>query len=105
MELELAICVWKDAHTSADPGEQFLPDDIPHAPFVVRTVGWVMKEDEVGVTLASESLDNGHYRARTFIPRGMVITLDHLPTRKTRKRKKISKSLPPPPPPPPDHLP
>jgi len=44
-----------------------------HRPVQVTTMGWVLKEDETGVTLASEDCGGGDYRGLTFILRVLMV--------------------------------
>lgn len=79
------VCVtWNDAHGNAF--SVYESHEIPHAPAVVRTYGVLLREDEAGVTIANEVFEAGSFRGVTFIPRGMIKSLEdvHAP----RKRKK-----------------
>lgn len=68
-ERPFGVVVWGDAHSSEDEAKE---TDIQHRPWPVKTYGWILRSDEVGVTLASEWLEGGTWRGRTFIPREMV---------------------------------
>lgn len=90
---ELVSVVWDDAHASA--GEQFTVkslDDV-HKPTKMETTGWLLRDDEVGVTVANERcLDEGDdtYRGRTFVPRALVKEVKPvLKQRKPRKPKEV----------------
>lgn len=74
---------WNDAHTTE--AAQYAPADVPHAPLVIETVGWLLRHDTSGVSIASERLDNSQYRGYTFVPAGMVVSVT--PILKSRKRK------------------
>lgn len=74
--------VWNDAHTSTD---QYTELDIDHKPAEVHTYGYILRSDDVGVTVASEWMGDG-YRNVTFVPRGMVIREELL--RLARMKKK-----------------
>ena len=49
---------------------------LTHKPMLVRTRGWLIVDDEEGISMAAEdSLDDGGemvFRGRTFIPRAMI---------------------------------
>lgn len=68
-----ALIVWEDAHgTSSD---QFTEDELlqTHKGAVYQSYGWVIRSNEIGVTLVSEwEPAERKYRAQMFIPRGMV---------------------------------
>lgn len=65
--LPFALVTWRDAHSDS---AQWEPEAVPHAPLIITTAGWVLREDEEGITLANEQvMDSGSitYRGRTFI--------------------------------------
>ena len=75
---------WNDAWIRESP---VTLEDVgaSHEPEVVTTIGWVLRDDEIGISLANEYYDNT-YRGRTFIPRGMVKSVT--PYKLTRPRTK-----------------
>ena len=87
MNYPLVIVRWNDAHAGGH--EQYDSASVPHAPIVIETVGWLLRDDETGVSVASELLDSGNYRSYTFVPRGMVIPpiKEVLPKKPQRKSK------------------
>jgi hypothetical protein len=70
--LPLVIVEWLDAWTN-ELGVTVEDVGASHKPMRVQTIGWLLKDDEVGVSLASEHFDDGSYRDRTFIFRPMVV--------------------------------
>lgn len=64
---------WNDAHASA--GDLIDAETIAaaHRPSVVTTIGWLMRDDDAGVSLCVESTDFG-FRGHTFIPRSCVLS-------------------------------
>lgn len=92
MELRLVKVKWNDAF--GNKIDEVSLDDVAttHFPTQVETVGWLLWEDEVGISVVSERYNNV-FRGRTFIPRGMIISVeDILPPKKTRK-KKVNETL------------
>jgi hypothetical protein len=73
VKARLVMVTWHDAHsTAADDYDEAKH----HQPCVMYTVGWLMKKDEAGVTVACERYmenEEWRYRAPTFIPSGMVV--------------------------------
>lgn len=61
---------WNDAHGS--DGTIFA-HEVDHKPYVYTTVGWLVRSDEIGVSVASEQGEDGKFRDVTFIPRNMVV--------------------------------
>ena len=86
--LPIVIVEWTDAF-----GEGTLQwwegQDIEHAPLIVKSVGYLMREDDVGVTIWQDMCkeDGSSYRGKTFIPRGMIKDIIPLYPKKVRKRK------------------
>ncbi len=81
---ELVRVIWKDAHGSA-ANVVYELEEIPHEPIEVVSYGVLLKDDEVGVSIASEKCDDSCYRGYSFIPRGMLVRVE--PIKKVRKRK------------------
>lgn len=73
---------WEDAHGSDGT---LAGHEIDHKPYVFTTLGYLVRSDEVGVSIASELGEDGKYRDITFIPRKMVLkeTTFHKPRKKS----------------------
>ena len=69
--LPLVIVQWADAWTN-EMSVTLEDAKASHKPMAVETIGWLLVDDEVGVSLANEHFDDGSYRGRTFILRSMV---------------------------------
>lgn len=71
-EFPLVIVTWNDAWGNAH--EDVNPQDVAegHKPTVMQTVGWLLREDDLGVSLFVERAVEGSYRGRTFIPKAMI---------------------------------
>lgn len=65
---------WVDANTGNDDAVTDDTIDNYHKPTIVNTLGWIMKDDEAGITLVNEYYDQT-FRGRTFIPRICVVTV------------------------------
>lgn len=91
MPNELVLVRWNDAHSGGT--EQFEASSVPHAPMIVETVGWLLRQDGEGVSVASELIDGATYRAYTFVPAGMVISVT--PVVKPRKKRGRNAETPP----------
>lgn len=88
-EADLPVCVveWDDAQGSAT--KAFTRADTPHGSIVMFTLGWLLQEDENGVSVACERYeDEGQefFRGHTFIPKGMVRKLTLYRLSKPRKK-------------------
>lgn len=94
-EPRFAIVRWLDAWADG-------VDDTPldkvhekHKPLEMETRGWIGLDNEIGVSLFYERTgDASSYRGRTFIPRGMIISVeDFPPKRKPRAKRALSAIL------------
>jgi len=83
MSLELVIVEWNDAWGDEEPVSLDSVDAV-HKPLVVRTIGWLLKSDDAGVSLANECYDNS-YRGRSFIPKAMIKSVTPYKLVKPRK--------------------
>ena len=79
---------WNDANS---PGatQAYEPDDIPHAPVVVETWGFALRQDADGITVANEVYNDGRYRGLTFIPGSMLVRITPLNLTPKKARKKV----------------
>ena len=69
----LVAITWDDAHGSSTQDINANHLDAIHLPIIMTTVGWLIKQDEVGFTLSGEwCVVDGDYRGHTFIPFDMV---------------------------------
>lgn len=65
------LIIWGDAHSRS---EEQTDTNIKHEPEVVHTYGWILRSNEVGVTVAAEWFPGDNlWRDTTFVPRAMVI--------------------------------
>jgi hypothetical protein len=94
--MDIVLVAWDDAW--ADASELVSEGDahLKHKPTRMQTLGWLIRQDDLGVSLFNERcLDQGEeaYRGRTFIPAAMVVgvTVINAPV----KRKRAKKSDPP----------
>lgn len=91
-----SVVVWNDAHASL---EEVAADEVAgrHKPSVIHTYGYIVRSDEVGVSIAAEWLpaENGGdetFRGVTFIPRGMVIE-EHKARQPRRPKESTNKTV------------
>lgn len=88
---ELVSCSWKDAWSDEENFQTTHGVALTHGPMIVTTIGWLLKDDEVGVSIANEKSvqDDGEvvYRGRTFIPKEMLISITPFKLAKPRKVK------------------
>jgi hypothetical protein len=81
-------CIWKDAW--ADSAAEVTQKDAAdaHKPAIMETRGWLVVEDEEGISLFYEQcVADESYRGRTFIPAAMIISVTELKISKPRKNR------------------
>lgn len=77
--------VWNDAHGDT---VMFNPESMDHKPYKFTTLGYLIKTDEVGVSMAHDVGQDGMLRDHIFIPRLMVVSERHIKEPKIRAKKK-----------------
>ena len=93
---ELVAVQWNDAHGSDGT---ISAHEIDHKPYVFTTVGYLVRTDEQGVSLAHERGEDGMWRQVTFVPRLMILNEWPLGPLNGLKKRKKKVSLPDTPPP------
>lgn len=71
----LVIIVWEDAWGGAHTPVTAFDIDAEHLPLTVQTLGWLLKDDDKGVSVFNERYSDGGedvWRGRSFIPRAMI---------------------------------
>lgn len=87
-------CRWLDAW--ADPVDDVSIEKTfeKHKPLEMETRGWLLLEDEIGVSLFVErTADQSSYRGRTFIPKGMIKSIEDFPIKRKRRLNKDASKL------------
>ena len=90
MDFPLVIVEWHDAWSDEANFATAHGVKSTHEPMVVRTLGYVLVDDETGISVVAErSVQDGHdvFRGRTFIPRAMVKSVTSYKLSKPRQRK------------------
>jgi hypothetical protein len=76
--MDVAVVIWRDAHYNDEDGNVA---EINHSPLITKTVGFLYKIDDTGVTLVWETYigeREDEYKGYTFIPREMIIEIKEL---------------------------
>lgn len=66
----MAAVIWDDAHGSHT---DFDDKDVEHKPYRFTSVGFLVRSDAIGVSLAGEIGEDGRYRDHVFISRAMIV--------------------------------
>jgi len=82
----LGIVEWHDAHSPGST-EVVTAEEIHkvHHPLLMTTVGWILADDAVGITIAGEWCGDHEYRNVTFIPRVLVVNVRAVRAPKKKK--------------------
>ncbi len=83
----LVKVIWRDAHGSATGAYSL--HEIPHEAIEVMSYGLLLRQDEVGVSIASERCGDDTYRGYTFMPKGMVVSVTPIKRKRQTKVKPI----------------
>jgi len=90
--LESWACEWEDAHQSSLEYER---GDIVHRPMHYVTTGILLKDDEAGMTFATDACETNTFRGTNFIPRKMIVRAWRIGQLEPRKsRKKVDEAQP-----------
>lgn len=91
--INLICVIWDDAHGDS---VMFDEQDVCHKPYRFTSVGFLVRSDEVGISIAGEIGEDGRFRDHAFIPRAMVVTEWLIgPLRQPRKpRTKVPPCVP-----------
>lgn len=83
-ELPYICLIWDDAVG----GMTGKVHELQHRPERCQTYGWLLRSDEIGVSIASDWVStNEEFRDVTFVPRPMVVEELRLHLSKTPKKK------------------
>jgi hypothetical protein len=86
----VVVVRWNDAQSSATK-VYTEGDPSYHAPVVMETLGWLLKDDEAGVSIMNEVFaEEGvkNYRGHTFVPRSLIIEVIPFAGQPRKKRVK-----------------
>lgn len=83
--------VWKDAHGVSGTTSLSI-HEIPHGGIKITSYGLLLRQDLEGVSIASEICEDGTYRGYTFVPAGMLISVDPIVKERAprKSRKKVT---------------
>ena len=85
MKTVLTCVVWDDAHGNQS---MFNEHDVEHKAYRFTSIGFLVRSDDVGISLAREIGEDGAFRDHEFIPRVLVVSEWELgPLRKPRVRR------------------
>ncbi len=84
---------WEDAWADGVDDTSIEKAAEKHRPIVMETRGWLIVDNETGVSVFYERThDQISYRGRTFIPRGMIVSVTDFPAKRARKVPKCQTS-------------
>jgi len=93
-KLPLVVVEWKDAWIDGSDPVNLADVKASHKPKIIVTLGYLLLQDEVGVSLANEYYqDEDVYRGRTFIYAPMLVSVKEHSL--VKARKKVARAKPP----------
>ena len=91
--LPLVLCIWEDANVGGDDAVSLDNVESFHKPTIVHTLGWLLKQDDRGVTIVNEYYDST-FRGRTFVPAKMLLSVTTYNLAKPRKIRHVRSGPP-----------
>lgn len=86
---DLVQVTWHDAWVGTTEMETIQDAKLKHKPALMATVGWLLIDDEAGVSVANERCpEEDSYRGRTFIPRALIVSIEAILAPKMRKKRR-----------------
>jgi hypothetical protein len=76
---------WADAHGAATT--EYAEHELPHRPAHYTTYGFLMRQDDAGLTIVTEHSDEHTYRGVSFVPAAMVVEIIALKLGQARTKK------------------
>lgn len=87
-ELQFAYVIWNDAWCDATEAIAVTDAHLNHRASVHITTGWILFQDENGLSIANEYCPADQtYRGRTYIPIGMLVSVNIVKFSKPRTPK------------------
>lgn len=75
---------WRDPHGTGKTSCLF-EHELPHSCILITTYGWLMRQDDKGVSLVGEIIGDASMRDYTFVPAELIDTIENIPLRDERK--------------------
>lgn len=87
----IVIVRWNDAQSSATHVFKEGEDMNYHKPMVMETLGWLLKDDEQGVSVMNEAFSEEglNYHGHTFVPRSLILSTEVVKAQRKRKVKEV----------------
>jgi len=87
----IVIVRWNDAQSSATHVFKEGEDMNYHKPMVMETLGWLLNDDEQGVSVMNEAFSEEglNYRGHTFVPRSLILSTEVVKAQRKRKVKEV----------------
>ena len=82
----ITLVHWDDAHGNTDT---FNDIDLDHKPWRFTTIGFLIKDDAKGISLAMDVTEDGVYRDHRFIPRQMIASMEIIKQGRTPRKPKV----------------
>ena len=87
-DLPLELVTWADAHKDDQTLSLIQAAEIAPEDYLVHTVGWVIRDDDVWLVVCHERFEDGNVRGTTAIPAGWVLNRKKWVSTPAKARKK-----------------
>ena len=82
------VCVtWRDPHGTGKASCLY-EHELPHSTVQISTYGWLMREDDKGVSVVGEIIADGSMRDYTFVPKELIDSIEDIHINRGRVRGK-----------------
>lgn len=79
---EFVALTWRDPHGRSDG---ISVHEMPHCPIIVTTYGWLMRQDDAGISIAAEWCSDQTMRQYTFVLASLIDSIEVIiPLKKVR---------------------
>lgn len=87
---QFVAVTWRDAHGTGKTAS-FSEHELPHAPARVTTYGWLMRQDDKGLSIVGEIFSDGSMRDYTFIMTEVLegIEVIRMPAKRRSKKETV----------------
>lgn len=89
MSEPLVKLTWLDAHGVSGTTALSL-HEIPHGAIEITSYGLLLRQDDSGISIASEVCADGTYRGYTFVPAGMLLKVEPVIKVKKPRKKRVN---------------
>ncbi len=84
---KFVACTWRDPHGTGKT-QCYEMHELPHSSVGVTTYGWLVRQDERGVSIIGEVISDGTVRDYTFVPTELIEEVKEIKVPKANGHRK-----------------